>query len=788
MSRSTTLAIVTCICFLASLISILGTAPSLASDSCSDVQAIFAGGSGQDFNGDESQEFFKQIKERLPQQLSITEYGLGAESQNGYQYPAVSIDSNWVKLRAKITAGYGYEYGDSVQQGMMELYYYLKQQYTQCPDTHYVLGGYSQGAQVTGHTLQFLSEEIRNKVTFTALFGDPKLYLPEGEGLPAPACFEWNLSPWRRNVENCYTSAGILEARKPYIPDDMKEKVGLWCLAQDYVCGSTNLPWEISGHDKYLEPSGPIDQAAQEIAEKLKTTFTYQSHLGEINTAPRPSQKPKVDVQILFVVDRTVNMQHDYPNYFLPKMRTLVESLPPGAAIGFDYYIGCWRKDDPARYDWALTIPHFIKDYGAAEEWIERSTTETTWMNSDTVGSLADLPYFPIEPGCDPSWELGIHAWRAMADFVQSYEPIHLPDTSTLWINNSRQRIVIPITNTPYTPNDTSFGNNNGLFTQATTSPPQTTVIPLVPDDIRHTFEDLEDLDPNTQVLLRDEDQIDETITEQFGTNSQVEARLTNTDYRFPIGTTVTFNASPSLVHDDTITKYEWDFNGDGTFDTTTTQSSVSHTYTSAPVGNSMTVRVTTANGLTSNASASVQIINLADLPPVPKMPQDLTLQPTGPTSVQFSWQPGDELADKWMVYINDVPLGYTEKSQTSIEVTDVRPNENTTFGVRAISSHYETSEMATITLRPHTSILSQNDLSSSSASTGGNKLSPANNIFEAFAKVFHTNGIAMIGDGQSGFRKPSPALAYYIIGGIVAVSLIFLVGLYVYKRRHTSH
>jgi hypothetical protein len=639
-----------------------------------------------------------------------------------------------------------------------------------------------------GDAIQSMPRIIRDRVAFVALFGDPKLYLPEGEGFNPPACQDENLSSWRRLVEDCHTDNGALGARKPYIPQDMEGKVGLWCLDDDFICGSSKNLLVSSGHQLYDQQNDPIDQAAQEIAEKLKTTFTYQSHLGEINTAPRPGQKPKVDVQILFIVDRTVNMQHDYPNYFLPKMRKLVESLPPGAAIGFDYYIGCWRKDDPTSYDWALTVPHFLKDYGAAEEWIERSTTETTWINSDTVGSLADLPYFPIEPGCDPSWELGIHAWRAMADFVQSYDPIHLPDTSTLWVNNSRQRIIIPITNTPYTPNDTGFGDNNGLLTQATTSPPQTTVIPLVPDDIRHTFEDLEDLDPNTQVLLRDDDQIDETIIEQFGTNSQVEARLTNTDYRFPIGTTVTFNASPSLVNDDTIIKYEWDFDGDGTFDTTTTQSSVSHTYTSAPVGNSMTVRVTTASGLTSNASASVQIINLADLPPVPKIPQDLTLQPTSSTSVQFSWQPGDELADKWMIYINDVPLGYTEKTQTSIEVTDIRPNENTTFGVRAISSQYETSEMATITLRPHASILSQNDLSSSSASTDGNKLSPANDIFEAFAKVFHTNGIAMIGDGQSGFRKPSPALIYYIIGGIVAVSLIFLAGLYIHKRRHASH
>jgi hypothetical protein len=703
--------------------------------------------------------------------ISYSEYELGSTNST-HKYPAVDIGDGWIKLRAKISAGYGYEYGDSVLRGMLELRNHLKQQSTECPDTKFILGGYSQGAQVVGHTLQFLSEEIKSDIIFTALFGDPKLYLPEGEGLPAPACFKWNLSPWRRTIDNCYTSAGVLDARKPYIPEDMENRVGLWCLAQDYVCGSTNLPWELSGHSRYKEPGSSIDQAAQEISEKLKTAFTYQSHLGKINIAPDLNKKPKVDVQILFIVDRTVNMQHDYPNHFLPKMRKLVESLPSNVAIGFDYYLGCWRKDDPARYDWALIVPHFMRDYDVAEGWIERSATETTWMNSDTIGSIANLPYFSIEPGCDPSWELGVHTWRAMADFIQSYNPIHLPDTSTLWVNNRRQRIIIPITNTPYTPNDTKFGENNGLFTQATTSLTQTTVIPLVPDSIRPTFKGLEDLDNNSQVLLPDDDQIADIITEQFGTNSQIEARLTNTDYRLLPGTTATFDASRTVVNEDTIVKYEWDFNNDGSIDAVTTQPTTSHTYNSDPHDNIMRVTVTTESGLSDIATANVRIINPAEIPPKPNAPQSLSLEPTGVQSVKFSWRAGDNLADKYMVYLNDVPLGYTEKDQTSIEITDVRSDENTTFGVRAISSQYETSELATITLPAQRSVFPQGNTTPSS-SLSSTKISPASNLFEAMAQVFNVNNLRpAMRDGQR-FREPSFALVYYIVGGIIATGLL---------------
>jgi hypothetical protein len=734
---------------------------------------VFARGSGQNPGGEERDRFNDQLETRLNNtQIDYSKYELGTSNYKGYQYPAIPIKDHFVKLRAKISSGYGYEYGDSVKKGVLELYHYLDRQQSHCPKTQYVLGGYSQGAQVMGQSLAILPKEIRDKIVFVALFGDPKLHLPEGRGWPTPACDNRDFSPWRRVVENCTTSAGILDARDPYVPDDMKDKVGLWCLAKDYICGSTNLPWELSGHEEYKNPNGPIDQAAREVAQKLKTVFTYQSHLGKINTAPHADQKPKVDVQVLFIVDRTVNMQHDYPNYFLPKMRKLVESLPSNVAIGFDYYLGCWRKDDPARYDWALIVPHFMRDYDVVEGWIERSATETTWMNSDTIGSIANLPYFSIEPGCDLSWELGVHAWRAMADFIQSYNPIHLPDTSTLWVNNSRQRIIIPITNTPYTPNDTKFGENNGLFTQATTSPTQTTVIPLVPDSIRPTFKDLGDLDDNSQVFLTDDDQIAEIITEQFGTNSQIEARLTNTDYRLLPGTTATFDASRTVVNEDTIVKYEWDFNNDGSIDAVTTQPTTSHTYNSDPHNNIMRVTVTTESGLSDITTANVRIINPAEIPPKPNAPQSLSLEPTGVQSVKFSWRAGDNLADKYMVYLNDVPLGYTEKDQTSIEITDVRSDENTTFGVRAISSQYETSEMATITLPAQRSVFPQgNTIPSSSLSS--TKISPASNLFEAMAQIFNVNNLRpATRDGQR-FREPSFALVYYIVGGIIATGLI---------------
>ena len=51
-----------------------------------------------------------------------------------------------------------------------------------------------QGAQVIGQALPNISSGVKNKIVFNMLFSDPKLYLPEGEGIFPPACRNEKLS------------------------------------------------------------------------------------------------------------------------------------------------------------------------------------------------------------------------------------------------------------------------------------------------------------------------------------------------------------------------------------------------------------------------------------------------------------------------------------------------------------------------------------------------------------------------------------------------------------------
>lgn len=73
----------------------------------------------------------------------------------------------------------------------------------------------------------------------------------------------------------------------------------------------------------------------------------------------------------------------------------------------------------------------------------------------------------------------------------------------------------------------------------------------------------------------------------------------------------ITFDASISRDPDGSIVKYEWDFNGDGVFDQTTTAATVSYTYATSGT-KSVTVRATDNEGATGRGTQTVVVGDLA--------------------------------------------------------------------------------------------------------------------------------------------------------------------------------
>lgn len=188
---------------------------------CKFVHIIGARGSGEEYGAKlkSVRMFFAKMQNRIEGKVSFSTYELGSsEGYKGHSYPAVKVNENETfgnGLGAMLSGGYAFKYGESVKEGTLELRDYMNDVANSCPDARFILMGYSQGAQLMGQALFWdLSKDLKDKILFVALFGDPKLYLPEGEGLNPPACRGEQFSNWRRTVPDCRTNSGSLAGCK----------------------------------------------------------------------------------------------------------------------------------------------------------------------------------------------------------------------------------------------------------------------------------------------------------------------------------------------------------------------------------------------------------------------------------------------------------------------------------------------------------------------------------------------------------------------------------------------
>ena len=250
---------------------------------CSDLTVVFARGSDQPLatntGSGMAQAYFDHVEARLAG-YSLNEYELGTRDYGGYRYRAVGISaildlyrSNIIRILVSLirrvssqdAAGSSsgsatdlleinllgaVEYRASVIEGMGEFITYLADRRARCPEEVFLVGGYSQGAQVISRSLPLLAGDTRDRIAHVALFSDPALHLPEGENPGFVANCEQGIpvtvSAWRRGNVGCSTRSGILNLEPlrflnigphtPYVPSDIEARVGSWCERTDGVC------------------------------------------------------------------------------------------------------------------------------------------------------------------------------------------------------------------------------------------------------------------------------------------------------------------------------------------------------------------------------------------------------------------------------------------------------------------------------------------------------------------------------------------------------------------------
>lgn len=278
--------------------------------SCPDVKIIFARGSGGKRWEDQNYQTFKN---ELTQKLKLTDLKYDFLDLD---YPAISVANPWTLLTTFVSGGETYEFGDSVNMGVQKLISEINNSF--CPNTKYVVAGYSQGAMVISKAAEQFDA---SKIIYAATFGDPKIYLPEGSGFLPAACKGKNLSNYRIYVPDCRAYEGLLGGYKPYQPEALIDKMGTWCNKMDIFC-STHF--SINDHTSYVK-DGLYADASKLIFDKICQAFEVKNDYVSLH-----------DTAIL--IDSTGSMEELIEDYKKEALRLAEKTFDSGGRVAlYDY-------------------------------------------------------------------------------------------------------------------------------------------------------------------------------------------------------------------------------------------------------------------------------------------------------------------------------------------------------------------------------------------------------------------------------------------------------------------
>ena len=627
-------------------------------DVCSDVQLVFARGSGQAPGAGEYDRFRSQVIGRIDETLlTVKSYELGTEPHDGYQYPAVNVDHipNGNAVGAKLSAGMANDYGASVEQGVGELHAYLSKRVDNCKDIKIILGGYSQGAQVIGQALSDMPEDVRSNIVFAGLFGDPKLFLPEGYGPLPPACRGDGFSAWRRGIEECRTYNGSLIARAPYLPAYAESFTGLWCNANDYICGSSKHVWDTVGHGRYAVSGGAIDEAANEAAIRLMAALPPREQYAIIVNQTYPSIKYGIDLVIVADLDMSDTSR-------AAEMKAAIgDSLDRAAQLGGRM---------------ALTL-HSNGTYS-----IQRDVMDTRYgfvaMPQHALARLDTWTALPLSSGS---------IWGF---YIATAETIDFLD----WGSGRAKALVLLTERDLAGANYVEQDLREYIRKRALEIDP-VNVYPVVASQYEAGAAAFADATGGRAYTF------DSAAGSLAGALESVTTELierpvvifSNAEYLAKPGETVRFDVSRTYTYDSSIAMYDWDFNGDGIWDRQTSEPFTEYIY-EATYDGLVHARARAVNGMMGTMTAEVMVAyDDASTVVAPPSPTAVTaVEQSDTDEVLLSWEREIHSSDQ-LISVNGVTIGRVTPDVRSITVTDLNRTQDVTIGVRSIDSNGAVSE-----------------------------------------------------------------------------------------------
>lgn len=671
--------------------------------SCSSVEMVFARGSGQELEAEEFSRFYEQLDSRINHPLTLNFYELGSQKQGNYQYPAVNVSklSNGNAAGAWFSAGEGNDYGRSVDQGVGELHHYLQKRSADCARSVFVVAGYSQGAQVVGTTLHRLSADVRQRIVHVGLFGDPKLHLPEGEGFYPPACRGEQMSIYRRVIANCNVDNGSLGARKPYLPDDIQARTGLWCFMDDFVCGSSKNPFTTKGHGMYAT-DGAIDSSVREAAILAQ----HRLH-GEEREAIRTERDQGADtagVDVVFLIDTSGSMSNRIAHaktFARTNAQRIIDMRGRVALVAY-------------------------RDRGD----IYTARIESA-LRSDLVEFQSKLNALSAGGGLCGAPESGLHALMTAFNGLE-------------WKNGATKAAVM-LTDNIYHDPDCVDGTTLSQVVQRSLEIDPVNVYPVVPARYAQNYQALAE-QTSGQVIVDDGRSTDGLVEAIMRIEQRPTALLKLQEYQAQPGQTITYDASDSYALDGEITSYMWDFDGDGVFEEVGDSSVATHRYTE-PFDGVMQVRLTSTNGTIASASALVKVGTVEEIQ-LPA-PQNLTIENETETSATLNWEADDSEVAGWIISLDGVVLGRATPELREVIVGDLDRSRDIDFSITPLSVNDIVGEAATVSLP-----VKGNEVPSSNTD-GSSEISPPVASADVTVALNNTASYSSSAPG-SGFSPPS--------------------------------
>lgn len=562
-----------------------------ASAACPPYEVIGARGSGQDKTAEEKKADENMGPEIHDFYLSLRGLiGSGVVKGYGVQYPAVDAKS---RAGAAAFLHLGGSYTDSVREGAADVKLRIQtRRLSGCGSTKFILAGYSQGAQVMGDVLR--DKDIRKSVAAVALFGDPYFnadswsargsYDPSLYGIFGPRP-EWDSSLEGRVFSYCHWHDIIC---------NVSERHHIWGTDEDVY--TRTLLGRTDPHGTYVA-EGDTGDAAREVARAL----------GFV-PSPLPFTGP---LDIAFVIDSTGSMS-DEIDEVKENVTSLVAQI---AAIDTDYRLALVDyKDEPeqdSEYQSRLDLD-FSNDLGAFDR-------ELSGLEAIGGGDEPESVYAGLMTALGLDWRAGSKKIVVQIGDAPAKDPEPLTG-NTLRTVQAKALSVDPATV------DTI---QSGEGTEASTS------FSAVAAATGGQYVQLPESDLSGLVPA---------ITDEIRRNTIAPAAALTAPSRIVAGVPVSLSAAASHDVGEAIAGYDWDFDGNGTFDASTTAPVASHVYP-APFSGTAVVRVRSASGLSSLATAPIAV--LAPVTSRPHKPKHLRGTLKG-SKLVLSWQAGKGPLPQW--------------------------------------------------------------------------------------------------------------------------------------------